>query len=113
MQIFHGHIYFSEDEIELAAKVRENLRLAIPQLTYIGRLIAKPIGPHTKPMFEIHIPATEIDTITAIINEMRHGLSVLIHPVKDNELEAHTEDAKWLGRKLPLDLKAFVTNGQL
>ena len=107
MQIFHGHIYFSEDEIELAAEVRENLSRAIPQLTYIGRLIPKPIGPHSKPMFEIHIPATEIDTITPVIDEMRQGLSVLIHPMQENELEAHTECAKWLGQKLPLDLKAL------
>lgn len=107
MQIFHGHIYFSPDEIELAAKVRENLINDIPQLTYVGTLIPQPIGPHSKPMFEIHIPAAEIDIITSVIDEMRQGLSVLIHPVQDNELEAHTEYAKWLGRKLPLDLKVL------
>ena len=107
MQTYHGHIYFSENEIELAAKVRENLAEALPQLTYVGKQITKPIGPHPKPMFEIHIPASEINEITRSIDEMRQGLAVLIHPVQENELEAHTIYAKWLGAKLPLDLKAL------
>lgn len=107
MQTYHGHIYFSPDEIELAAQVRKNLIRAIPQLTYVGRLIPEPIGPHSQPMFEIHIPAAEIDIITPIIDEMRQGLSVLIHPVQNNELKAHTAYAKWLGQELPLDLKVL------
>lgn len=107
MQTYHGHIYFSENELELAATVRANLAKALPQLTYVGKLIPKPIGPHSKPMFEIHIPAAEINEITRLIDEMRQGLAVLIHPVQENELEAHTICAKWLGEKLPLDLKAL------
>jgi|SRR3990172_5992532 len=107
MQTFHGHIYFSESEIGLAARVRENLAKALPQLTYVGRLIPKPIGPHSKPMFEIHIPASEIDTATSVISEMRQGLSVLIHPVQENELDAHTVSAKWLGPRLSLDLEVL------
>lgn len=104
MQTYHGHIYFSENEIELAAIVRENLAKAIPQLTYIGKLIPKQIGPHTKPMFEIHIPSSEINEATRMIDEKRQGLSVLIHPVQENEMEAHTVFTKWLGEELPLDL---------
>ena len=110
MQIFHVHVYFSESEIELAARVRENLSEALPKLTYIGRPITKPIGPHSKPMFEIHIPASEIETATPVIDEMRQGLSVLIHPVQENELDAHTVSAKWLGQKLPLDLEILKPN---
>ncbi|MDV6341005.1 DOPA 4,5-dioxygenase family protein [Nitrosomonas sp. Is24] len=110
MQTFHGHIYFLENEIDRAAIVRENIAQALPQLTYVGRLIAKPIGPHSRPMFEIHIPASEIEKITPVLDEMRQGLSVLIHPVQENELEAHTVDAKWLGEELPLDLRVLTKN---
>lgn len=110
MHTFHGHIYFSEDNIELAATVRENLAKALPQLTYIGRLIPKPIGPHTRPMFEIHIPAAEIDAIMPVIDALRQGLPVLIHPVQENELKAHTCNARWLGEKLPLDLKVLQSD---
>ena len=39
-----------------------------------------------------------------VIDEKRQGLSVLIHPVQENEMEAHTVFTKWLGEELPLDL---------
>jgi len=104
MRPYHGHIYFSLDEIELARQVRENIMKALPQLTYAGQLIPIPIGPHPKPMFEIHIPAAIINYAMATIDGLREGLSVLIHPVQADELEAHTNAARWLGTKLPLDL---------
>lgn len=107
MRTFHAHIYFSVNEIEIATSVLNDVSKNIPQCTYIGRLIPKPIGPHTKPMFEIHIPATEIEAITATINEIRQGLSVLIHPVQEDELAAHTVFAIWLGQPLPLNLNAL------
>ncbi|MGZ0018161.1 DOPA 4,5-dioxygenase family protein [Nitrosomonas sp. wSCUT-2] len=104
MEKFHVHLYFTKNEIELAQKVRDELIRAIPQLIYVGELVLQPIGPHSKPMFEIHIPATEIDQIAAIIDKKRSGLSVLIHPVQDDELAAHTVFARWLGDRLKLDL---------
>ena len=104
MEKFHVHIYFTKDEIELAQQVRDELIRAIPRLIYVGNLILKPIGPHSKPMFEMHIPATEIDNIAQIIDKKRSGLSVLIHPVQDDELAAHTVFARWLGDRLKLNL---------
>jgi DOPA 4,5-dioxygenase len=59
-------------------------------------------------MFEIHIPTGEIDRIMPIIDELRQDLSVLIHPLWENELEAHTTGARWLGEKLPLDLTVLT-----
>ncbi len=105
MHPYHGHIYFSLDEIELARQVRENIMKALPQLTYAGQLIPIPIGPHPKPMFEIHIPASHINFAMATIDALRQGLSVLIHPVQHDELAAHTADARWLGEKLKLNLE--------
>lgn len=55
-------------------------------------------------MFEIHVPAAKIDSIVPVIDKKRSGLSVLIHPVQDDELAAHTVFARWLGEKLKLDL---------
>lgn len=107
MEIFHAHIYFTENEIELAKQVRDDLILAMPQLTYVGELIQKPVGPHPKPMFEIHIPAGDINKAALLIDKKRAGLSVLIHPVQHDELAAHTVFARWLGEGLPLDLNAL------
>lgn len=106
-QTFHAHIYFSKDETALAAKVRERIIEALPQLTYTGQLIPIPVGPHTKPMFELHIPAAIKNYALACIDGRREGLSVLVHPVQQDELAAHTSAAVWLGTKLPLKLEAL------
>jgi hypothetical protein len=39
IQTYHGHIYFSLDEMALATQVRENIIKELPQLTYAGQLI--------------------------------------------------------------------------
>ncbi|MDX1915636.1 MAG: DOPA 4,5-dioxygenase family protein [Methylophilus sp.] len=104
MHPFHAHIYFTLDEQALASRVREHIAQAIPQLTYVGKLISMPIGPHPKPMFEIHIPINDIEPAIMAIDHLREGLSVLIHPVQHDELEAHTTQARWLGTPLALKL---------
>ena len=88
----------------LAGQVRANIIQNLPQLAFQGQLILKPISPHPKPMFEIHIPAADIIYGMATIDDLRQGLSVLIHPVQHDEMAAHTVDARWLGEKLPLNL---------
>jgi DOPA 4,5-dioxygenase len=105
MRTYHGHIYFAVNELSLASEVRENIKRELPQLTYVGQLIPMSIGPHTKPMFEIHIPASLINYAMATIDSLREGLSVLIHPVQEDELDAHTKSARWLGEKLKLNLE--------
>lgn len=104
MHIFHAHLYFSVTEIPLASQVREDIAKALPYLTYIGQLIPMPIGPHAKPMFEMHIPAHKIAQATTTLDALRKGFSVLIHPVQVDELAAHTIEAVWLGEKLALKL---------
>ena len=101
---YHAHIYFSLDETTLAGQVRQNIAQAMPQLTYLGELIRIPIGPHPMPMFEIHIPAADLNYAIATIENLREGLSVLIHPVQHDEVAAHTLDAVWLGTALTLDI---------
>lgn len=104
IQTFHAHIYFSADETSLAIKVRENIIEALPQLTYMGPLIPIRIGPHSKPMFEVHIPGAIKSYALTRIESLREGLTVLVHPVQLDELDAHTDAAVWLGTKLPLKL---------
>jgi len=108
MSNWHIHVYFAETEIELAREVRENLISLLPQLTYQGQLINQPVGPHPVPMFELHLPETELASATPVIDANRQGLSVLIHPLLEDEVVAHTTAARWLGKKLPLDLDMLI-----
>lgn len=107
IQTYHAHIYFALDEMTLATQVRENIIKALPQLTYTGQLIPIAVGPHPQPMFEIHIPASNINLAMATIDGLRKTFSVLIHPVQVNELDAHTTAARWLGEKLALNLSVL------
>lgn len=93
--------------MSLAAQVRENILNELPQLSYKGQLIPMPIGPHPQPMFELHIPAFQINYAMAALDVLREGLSVLIHPVQADELQAHTNGARWLGTKLALNLSVL------
>ena len=104
IRTYHAHIYFSVNKMVLATQVREDIIKALPQLTYTGQLIPIAIGPHPKPMFELHIPASHINYAMATIDGLRSEFSVLIHPVQTNELDAHTNGARWLGAKLSLNL---------
>ena len=105
IRTYHAHIYFTLAEMAQATRVRENILKDLPQLTYVGELIPMPIGPHPKPMFEIHIPAADFNYAMATIEKLREGLSVLIHPVQYDEVAAHTVDAVWLGEALTLDIE--------
>ena len=105
MHTYHCHIYFVASEAALAEQVRTEIVAALPSLTYAGHLINYPIGPHPQPMFEIHIPAANLEHALNVIEEKRRGLSALIHPVQADELAAHTELAKWLGTPLELRLE--------
>lgn len=107
METFHAHIYFSKNESVLAEKVRDNLIYAIPQAAHVSELILDPPGPHPKPMFEIHIPAVDINKAALLIDKKRAGLSVLIHPAQEDKLAAHTIFARWLGERLPLNFDAL------
>jgi aromatic ring-cleaving dioxygenase len=107
VSIFHIHVYFDVNQLALAEKVRENIIQNIPQLTYKGQLIPMPIGPHTKPMFELHVPAEHLNDAKVCLNTLREGLSILIHPVQYDELDAHTHSATWLGAVLPLKLEVL------
>lgn len=105
---YHAHFYFELEQRALADEIRLAIVQAIPQLTYVGELIPRLVGPHPKPMFEIHIPAAVLDKAIIAIEKFRKGLDVLIHPVHDNDLVAHTIDAKWLGNPLTLNVDIFM-----
>lgn len=104
---YHAHIYFGLDELALAESIRQRMIDAIPALTYKGVLISKLVGPHPKPMFELHFPAEVLAETMATLDQLRNHLAILIHPVHDEYLKAHTAEAIWLGNPLTLNVAVF------
>jgi len=63
------------------------------------------VGPHTSYMFEITVEEIVLDQAIYWVERTRDGLSVLIHPIQDDEYEAHTSKSRWLGSPLSLNLE--------
>jgi aromatic ring-cleaving dioxygenase len=100
---FHYHIYFDPTTKFVAMRLRQYMIDTLGNFC-VGNVHDEPIGPHTKPMFEMSSDGFISSFILESLMLNRDGLSVLIHPLTDNELEAHTDLAIWLGEKLPLNL---------
>ena len=101
---YHLHVYFDHTTSEIAAEVRDHLAHSSLSFPYLGRLIPRAVGPHDGPMFEAHVSADELDEALALLEHVRGPLSVLVHPVVEDELAAHSELAQWLGDPKPVHL---------
>ena len=107
MEGFHFHIYYDnkskQEAIELSSLCQKTLS---PFGISVGKMKDHPVGPHTKPMFQLTSDRCYIRFSIAynLLLFNRKGLSVLIHPLTNNELEAHTTMAVWMGKEVPLDL---------
>lgn len=99
---YHAHVYFALEDLARSEQLRQLLIDAIPPDGVVHKLFARQVGPHPLPMFEIDYPASIKGDVQALLEQYRDGRPVLIHPVTDDELAAHTYGAQWLGQ--PLDL---------
>lgn len=69
------------------------------------RMHQTPVGPHTLGMFEVDVftPA-QLGALMGWL-AIHHGtLSILIHPHTGDEFEDHTQNAIWIGERVPLNL---------
>ncbi|MCG2837299.1 DOPA 4,5-dioxygenase family protein [Photobacterium sp. WH77] len=106
--MFHAHVYFDLPQLDLAEQVRQRIiaeRKA--DILAIYPLVPRLVGPHDKPMFEMHFADNQTGFIDWL-DQHREGLSVLIHPVSENELNDHTIHARWLGKQLPVHTEIFT-----
>lgn len=100
----HAHVYFTPETREIADRFRSKIIAAFSDRTQISRLIDRPIGPHPVPMFEIDFHSEIACELAPFMEDGREGLSILLHPVSDEEVKDHTERAVWLGKRLTLDV---------
>lgn len=99
---FHAHVYFDPETQATATELRKEVggQFAVQ----LGRVHSKPIGPHSKGMFQIAFAPTLFSSLVPWLMLHRNGLDVLIHPETGDELADHSTYAAWLGARLPLDL---------
>ncbi|MGB0647966.1 MAG: DOPA 4,5-dioxygenase family protein [Bradymonadia bacterium] len=103
---YHCHIYFSETTADKARGLYQ-LASSNPSIEAVGRFHLHPIGPHPCCQFQLLVKTTQLGEVTEWIERHRDGLDVLIHPEIEDDYEAHTTYAYWLGNAQPLCLDLF------
>ena len=104
---FHAHVYFEPGVTEnAAAQLRARVAETFPG-ALLGRWHAAPVGPHTRPMYQIAFSVELFPTLVPWLMLNREGLNVLLHPETGDNSADHTIHAAWLGEKLPLRMEAF------
>ncbi|MDD3651801.1 DOPA 4,5-dioxygenase family protein [Immundisolibacter sp.] len=75
---YHAHVYFDPATRPVAAWLREQLehRFAVR----MGRWREQPVGPHSKPMYQVAFTPELFGQVVPFLMLNRHGLDILIHP---------------------------------
>jgi aromatic ring-cleaving dioxygenase len=99
---YHAHIYFDGPE---QRGVAESLREQIGERfsVVLGRWWDKPIGPHTRPMYQVAFPTAEFARLVPWLTVNRRGLAVLVHPNTGRPKDDHLVHAMWLGEILDVN----------
>jgi aromatic ring-cleaving dioxygenase len=104
--MYHAHVYFDLSQESLATRLHHAITTDRDDILRIYPLVTRKVGPHDKPMFEVHFNDNRQGFINWL-DQHREGLSVLIHPNTSNELQDHTDSAVWLGEELPIHVDTF------
>jgi aromatic ring-cleaving dioxygenase len=102
IQSYHAHIYFDGPEQRRTA---ETLREEIAQRfsVRIGRWHDRPVGPHTRPMYQVAFTPAEFARFIPWLMINRRGLAVLVHPNTGRSKSDHLIHALWLGEILEIN----------
>ena len=104
---FHAHVYYLPETRAVAVTLRDSLLRsmqggAASGILYVGQLRDHKVGPHPIPQFEVHFLCSDHDKIVPILEAS--GLTILVHPLTQDDLADHTTLGRWIGEPIPLDL---------
>lgn len=97
---YHAHIYYDAVEKPRAERLRQLIgeRFSLR----IGSWHDKPVGPHTKGMYQLAFAVEEFPRLVPWLMLNRDGLSILVHPNTLRPRDDHLVHALWLGDPLPI-----------
>lgn len=112
---YHAHVYFAPESRAVARALHARLRKDVADgsalgVVYVGEMRDRGVGPHPLPQFEIHFLERSLGRILPVLESS--GLTVLVHPLTDDDLADHTTLARWIGAALPLDLSVLDPPGK-
>jgi aromatic ring-cleaving dioxygenase len=106
---YHAHVYYGPGSTGVrAAALRERVAGRFPAAV-IGHWHDESVGPHTKSMYQIALPAEVLASFLPWLMLNRDGLTILLHPETGDPYADHTDHAVWFGAMLPLRLDVLRT----
>lgn len=102
---YHAHIYFDPAEAEPAGALASAMKDALG--VAMGRVHARPVGPHPRGSCQLTIPAAQIGEALEWLMTYRGHFTVFCHGNTGNDLADHTAHVMWLGQSEVLDLSQF------
>ena len=112
---YHAHVYYTPQTREMAHALHGRLlnttgEDGAPGLLFVGQMRDRKVGPHPEPQFEVHFSKAHLPRVLKMLETC--GLTVLVHPLTDDDLADHTTLAHWIGSPLPLDLTTLDPPGR-
>lgn len=105
IRAWHAHVYFDpatrERAVALRARIEQELGLTV------GRVHDRPVGPHTKAMFQVLFTPADFARFVPWLALNRDDLAVLIHPETGDDRTDHTRHALWMGAMLDVNVSVF------
>ena len=109
-QPFHAHVYFDPAERAAAEALHAKLGQRRDVVSFLGRMVDCPVGPHPIPQFEVHFLDRDLPTMLPLL-EQSH-LRALVHPLTDDDRADHTALARWIGEPVDLDVTTLDPPGE-
>lgn len=106
MKLYHAHVYFPADAIDLAKEISRNLMSEVPGL-FLAGIAKRPVGPHPLPMIEFHLTEDEKPLLLQALKKETRIESTLVHEDTGDDAYDHSDGAEWVGNKLQLDFGFF------
>ena len=112
---YHAHVYYTAETREAAVSLRCRILDTISAggtlgVLYVGEMRDHGVGPHPIPQFELHFLEADLQRILPVLKAS--GLTVLVHPLTDDDVADHTTLAQWIGEPIPLDLTTLDPPGE-
>jgi aromatic ring-cleaving dioxygenase len=102
---YHAHVYFDESTLEQAKALCAEAGKRFSAT--VGRMHQRPIGPHPSWSCQLAFDRSNHTDLLTWLALNRNNLTVLIHPLTDNDLKDHTDYAAWMGVPQELSLNVF------
>lgn len=100
---YHAHVYYEPQTRDRADALREAIDRRFRRAVRLGRWHDKPVGPHTRSMYQVAFDTVLFPEIVPWLALNRAGLVILVHPETGDAVADHTDHAIWLGERLEVD----------